>query len=227
MKQALLIVFLGLGLVSLAACTTGRQNRAAEEAPLINAGVTQNQQTEPIAEAGPLNDGTYQLDLPASKVVWRGEKTVIGKAHVGTVDLKSGSLQFLAGQLAGGEFVVDMTTLKNDEGIDGLTKHLMNADFFDVAVYPESKLVITDVEAGSEVNTYQVKGDLTIKDQTAPVAFVAKLNTDNTKIMAITEFSIDRTNWGLKYASGKFFQDLGDNLIGDEILFKIDLQAQR
>lgn len=227
MKQALLIVFLGLGLVSLAACTTGRQNKTNEEVNPINAGVVPNVQEEVAVEATPLNDGPYALDLEASKVIWRGEKTVIGKAHVGTVNLKSGSLQILAGKLAGGEFVIDMNTLKNDEGLDGLNKHLMSADFFDVATYPESKLVITGVEAGTEADTYQVEADLTIKDQTAPVNFVAKMSADNTTIKAITAFEIDRTNWGLKYGSGKFFQDLGDNLIGDEIQFNIDFQAKR
>ena len=51
-----------------------------------------------------------------------------------------------------------------------------------------------------------------------------KLSKNNT-LLANSEFSIDRTRWGIKYNSANFFQDLGDRAIKDEIYFDISIVA--
>jgi hypothetical protein len=40
---------------------------------------------------------------------------------------------------------------------------------------------------------------------------------------ASTEFSVDRTKFGIQYGSGSFFDDLGDRTIYDEFDLKVDL----
>ena len=41
--------------------------------------------------------------------------------------------------------------------------------------------------------------------------------------MSRIKIKIDRTKWNIKYGSGRFFEDLGDKLILDEIEFDIFL----
>ena len=66
----------------------------------------------------------------------------------GTVALKESSLLIENGAITGGEFTVDMTTIKNldienPKSAANLVSHLSDTDFFDVAKYPTAKFVIT------------------------------------------------------------------------------------
>jgi len=224
MKQTLLIILLGLGLVALAVYITSRVKPAAKDdnkRASAKIKVEGDGQSRPVA----LLDGSYQLDLNASWLTWHGEK-VIGKSHTGTTAFQSGSLQVQDGKLSGGEFIIDVASLKDNDNIEMLGNHLKSADFFDVAHYPTAKLLITKAEAGKDGH-YKIDADLTIKDVTAPVSFEAILSPTVNGLSATSQFEIDRTTWGLKYGSGKFFQNLGDNMINDEIVFTVDLQATR
>ena len=83
-----------------------------------------------------------------SQINWTGKK-VLGKHH-GTIDFKEGALQFDGDVLIGGEFVVDMTSIKVTD-LEGDSKgqlegHLNSDDFFGVANYETATLKITNVE---------------------------------------------------------------------------------
>lgn len=175
-------------------------------------------------DKAPLVSGNYQVNTADSQVIWHGYR-LVGSDHTGTVAVKSGSLQIDDGSLAGGQFVIDLNSLKSDEGLASLETHLKSADFFDVGNYPEASLVITQVTKTIESDAYQVDANLTIKGITAPVSFEAELEQNGANLQAETDLEIDRTIWNLKYGSGKFFQDLGDKIISDDIDFKIKLQA--
>jgi polyisoprenoid-binding protein YceI len=105
------------------------------------------------------------IDLEKSTIRWKGE--MLGMyAHEGTLNFKSGQLHTAGGQLTGGEFEVDMTTITpTDENYmpeDGKTPeklvgHLSSPDFFDVSTHPTATFEITGVN-GSTVN-----GKLTIR----------------------------------------------------------------
>lgn len=56
-----------------------------------------------------------------------------------------------------------------------LDEHLMGADFFDVARYPEIRFATTKVEKTGE-KTAKITGDLTIKGVTKPVTLDTELN---------------------------------------------------
>jgi len=50
---------------------------------------------------------------------------------------------------------------------------------------------------------------------------------DNTMFMATTpQFVIDRTEWNIQYQSRKFFDDLKDKFIYDEIGLKITIASE-
>ncbi len=80
-----------------------------------------------------------KVDAKASTFNWLGKK-VTGE-HNGTIGIQSGSLVVNGGKLQGGEFTIDMKTIKcldlTDAGYNAkLVGHLTTPDFFDVAKYP-------------------------------------------------------------------------------------------
>ena len=168
-----------------------------------------------------VNAQEKKIDIKESKVEWEGEK--VTGSHEGTIDLKDGYLTMDNGELKGGEFVMDMTsiTVTDLEGEDKgkLEGHLKSDDFFGVNNYPSSKLVITSVAKKSK-DTYGVVADLTIKGKTNPVTF--DLDMDGN--IASTELTIDRTKYDVRFGSGSFFDNLGDKTIYDNFELEVELK---
>ncbi|MBI2723075.1 MAG: YceI family protein, partial [Bacteroidetes bacterium] len=54
----------------------------------------------------------------------------------------------------------------------------------------------------------------------------AKVTMDSAQFTAASKFNIDRTDFGLKYNSKKFFADIKDKAIGDIIEFDLNLTAK-
>lgn len=162
-----------------------------------------------------------KIDVKDSEVTWRGEK--VTGFHTGTVELKEGHFILEDGELKGGEFVMDMSSI-NVTDLEGENKgklegHLKSDDFFGVETYPTAKLVITSAAKKSD-GTYGVVADLTIKEDTHPVTF----NLDWNENSASTELSIDRSKYNVRYGSGSFFDNLGDKTIYDNFDLKVDLK---
>jgi len=168
-----------------------------------------------------VNAQEKKIDIKESKVEWEGEK--VTGSHEGTIELKDGYLTMDNGELKGGEFVMDMTsiTVTDLEGEDKgkLEGHLKSDDFFGVNNYPSSKLVITSVAKKSN-DTYGVVADLTIKGKTNPVTF--DLDMDGN--IASTELTIDRTKYDVRFGSGSFFDNLGDKTIYDNFKLEVELK---
>lgn len=184
------------------------------------------------AEAG-AGAVAYKLDAAASTVEWTAKK-VTGQ-HNGTVAIKSGELNAEAGKLTAGKFAMDMTSIKvldlTDAEMNGkLTGHLNSDDFFATAKSPESTFEIVSVEpiagAAAGAANYNVKGNLTIKGITKAITFPATITMDEKELKANATFDIDRTEWDIKYGSGKFFQDLGDKMINDAFTVKFNIVAK-
>lgn len=163
-----------------------------------------------------LKDGKM-YELAESKLSWSGEK-IVGNPHTGTVDIESGYLLF--GEQTTGEFIIDMTTISDDDGSERLVSHLKNEDFFDVEKHPNSVFMINSITG--EGNEKTITGDLTIKGVTNEISFPAVLEIGDV-IHMIAEFEIDRTRWGIAYNSGSIFSDLGDRAIKDMIEYKVNL----
>ncbi len=166
---------------------------------------------------------TKNVNTTASKVAWKGYK-VTGE-HAGTVNLKSGALQFEEGNLVGGEFVIDMSSLActDLEGEYGqkLVGHLASPDFFNVAEHGAASFKITKAVAYAD-NDYKVVGDLTIKGITNQIKFIANVVDGNAK----AKITIDRTDFDIKYGSGSFFDGLADKTIYDEFDLEIALVTE-
>ena len=191
--------------------------------------------TEDAQAAGQSADSArvFALDSSASNVEWL-DKKVTGQ-HNGTVAIKSGELNAEAGKLTAGKFAMDMTSIKvldlTDTEMNGkLTGHLNSDDFFATAKSPESTFEIVSVEpiagAAAGAANYNVKGNLTIKGIAKAITFPATITMDEKELKANASFDIDRTEWDIKYGSGKFFQDLGDKMINDAFTVKFNIVAK-
>jgi len=168
-----------------------------------------------------IENGKKEIKTDKSSVTWKGYK--VTGSHEGTISIKSGHLSFNEGELTGGEFTIDMTSIVNTD-LDGeykgkLEGHLKSADFFSVEEFPTANLVFNKVKSTGD-NVYEVSGDLTIKDQTQAVTFNISIKGNN----ATADLKIDRTKFGVKYRSTSFFDDLKDKAIYDEFDLSSNLE---
>lgn len=156
-----------------------------------------------------------------SSIEWKGEK-VVG-SHEGTIALKSSELIFKNNTLKGGSFVIDMTTIActdlTGEYKRQLEGHLKSDDFFSVSSFPTSKLVITKASKSSK-DSYKVSAKLTVKGITKNIDFVAQIKGNNLSATIL----VDRTLFNVRYGSGSFFENLGDNMIYDDFEIKVNLE---
>jgi polyisoprenoid-binding protein YceI/rhodanese-related sulfurtransferase len=170
-------------------------------------------------------DGWREIDLTESRVDWVG-RNLLNK-HNGQISLKAGKLRFVQGELESGELTLDMRTitcndLAGDPLHDVLIAHLKSHDFFDVELYPEARFVIMATKRVASLTpgapNLNVRGELTLKDATRALEFVATVGlTPEGKAAAQCAFAIDRTQWNVLYGSGKYFRHLGGHLVNDLI----------
>lgn len=219
-------IFLSVAVIAaLAAC-----NNNAPEADSAEAGEKQ--------AAAAAEGTTYTLDT-SSLITWYATKA--NGAHTGTFQIKDGGLSEKDGNLTGGNFTIDVTSITNLDLVSDtanknkLEGHLKSPDFFDIAKYPTAKFEITGVEPfkfDSVANkdlvmkdaTHTIKGNLTLKDSTKNISFPAKVSLAGDKITAQADFNIDRTDWGLNY---KGPNNPADWFIRKNVNLKLDITGSK
>ncbi|MCB2196156.1 MAG: YceI family protein [Bacteroidetes bacterium] len=160
-------------------------------------------------------------DVSKSEIKWTGKK--VSGEHWGYIDLKSGSFVIEDGKITSGTFTIDMTTivcedLESPEWNQKLVGHLKSDDFFSVDKFKTATLKIKE-SSEFKNGVAEVKGDLTIKGITNPISFKAKKESGN----YLATITVDRTKYDVKYGSGKFFDNLGDNMIDDDFTLDVKL----
>ncbi len=191
---------------------------------------------EPVVKTKVASPDNFTVDSQSSSVLWEGAKP--GKNHKGTVRIKGGELQTKDGELLGGSFEIDMATIANiDIEVESMRKklegHLKSADFFDVAKFPTASFEITKIDKvagkpeGRAGATHNVTGNFTMKGVTKSITFGTRILIAGGMLKAKSErFTIDRTDWNVRYGSGKFFDNLKDQAIDDEIGLTISLKGK-
>jgi polyisoprenoid-binding protein YceI len=169
-----------------------------------------------------------KVDSKSSTLVWTGKK-VVGGSHTGTLQLSNGELNIEKGKLTGGSFDIDMnsitcTDLTDESYNKKLVGHLKSDDFFSVEKFSKSNFVITKATPvkGFDHN-YLITGKLTIKGITEEVTFPALVKIDKNNASATADIVVDRSKYNVRYGSGKFFDNLGDNMISDEFILNVKL----
>lgn len=172
---------------------------------------------------------TFQADKSSTVIGWKGEK-VTGE-HTGTIQLANGSLTVDGGELKGGSFEIDMTSIKCTDLTDASTNqklvgHLKSDDFFSVDKNPKAKFVITKATKKSATK-YTITGNLTIKGITKEVTFPAEVYISGTSVNATAKITIDRSQFDIRFGSGSFFDNLGDKMIYDNFYLDLRLIAKK
>ena len=203
MKKLLILLTISI----LASCNLNNSNNEAKEVSLLTA-----------------SDGVYNIENETSYVTWTGRE-VSTSFHYGTIDLASGQFELSEGLISSGEFVVDMTSIKNQDlpsefAQDRLETHLKSDDFFSVEAYPTAKISISQSAIISE-GKWLVSADLTIKNFTHPIEFEMVNSVEGWNASLV----FDRSLYEVKFRSGTFFEMLGDKMIYDDIELEINLKT--
>ena len=169
------------------------------------------------------SDASYTINPDQSIIVWTGREVTTSK-HFGNIYFASGQFEVKSGLISSGEFVVDMTTIDNqdlpEERRARLEAHLKSDDFFSVESHPTALLSILSSESLAD-GKWLVSGELTIKTFTHPVEFEMLNSNDGWKANLV----FDRSKYEVKFRSGTFFENLGDKLIYDDIELAINLKT--
>lgn len=143
----------------------------------------------------------------------------MGGEHFGLIKIKSGTLNIEKQQA---EVIVDMDSIDvanlDGEWKDKLMNHLRSDDFFSVKKYQTAILKINKMTKNKN-GSYQAVGTLQIKNITQPISIEVK----EEKGEYTGELTFNRTLFDIKYKSAKFFENLGDKLIYDEVQLKFKI----
>lgn len=187
-----------------------------------------------------------EFNTKKSEVKWEGgKKLILQDKHYGTVDVQEGEMELdKKDEMTGGYIVIDMESINNEDikstkNKKRLEAHLMSVDFFDVENYPEAKLVLKSVKKDPKKNKksdneneageveYTATGELEIRGKKHLITIPLKVTKlSDVEFNIKSDFKIDRTKWNVKYNSGKFFKNLGDKVIKDEIDLSVNLTTQ-
>ena len=140
---------------------------------------------------------------------------VTGK-HDGGFKTFTGNFTVKDGEPTAGEFTIQMDSTWSDA--DKLTTKLKSDEFFDIEKYPESTFKVTSFTKKSE-ESYELSGNFTLHGVTKNITFPTQVSKSDDMIKVKAEFDINRKEFDILYP-GKT-----DDLIRDEVIIKLDLEA--
>ena len=220
-KKGLLFVC-AIAALAFTACNNGPEGQKVSSEEAVD-----------VKQEASITAEEYSVNLDASQVDWIGSKFT-GDQHNGFLKLSAGNLSVENGNIKGGSFTIDMnsltdTDLPEDGGKAKLEGHLKSGDFFDVANFPTGKFEIAEVSAADNnpAITHNIKGNLTLKNITKSITIPAKVSMENGTLKAVTpQFTINRTEWDVKYGSG-LLGVAQDKAINDNVALVINLVANK
>ena len=175
--------------------------------------------------------GAEKFNITTGQLNWTASK--VGGQHLGTVDILSGEISIEGNKVLSGHFVVDMTSIANidldEEGQGKLVRHLKSADFFNVEEFPQARFEVTSVSSADDqpMATHIITGNLTIKGISKSVSIPVNISFVGDKLLAATPaFTIDRTEWDIKYRSG-LIGTAADKVIHDEVSLVVTFEADK
>jgi polyisoprenoid-binding protein YceI len=152
----------------------------------------------------------YALDENKSVAEWTGSSP--RTSHQGSFAVTSAGIEVVDKKIKSGTFIIPIASIQNFDLPKTikpvLIKHLKSKDFFNLALYPEAKFVITQVKPSPETPegavagaNVMVTGDFTLIGQTQPLSFPARVDLQNGTLAVEATFKLDRTKWGMTYAA--------------------------
>jgi len=148
----------------------------------------------------------FTIDQDASAMEWKGFLKD-DSGNNGTVKLIGKLSANDKGEITGGEIKLPLATLVNinlptDALKEQLIHHLQSTDFFNMSMYPEIGFKINSMSPNeNQPGAYLATGELTMLGKTNPVSFPVTVNNVGNKLEIIGKTTIDRTLWGMDYAT--------------------------
>jgi polyisoprenoid-binding protein YceI len=139
----------------------------------------------------------------------------------------SGAILFDESDLTNSSVEVEIDASSVDTREPNRDAHLKSADFFEVEKYPTIAFKSTDIKKVDD-ETYEVTGDLTIRDVTRPVVLETTYNGRNTspwgtQVLSVSaETNINRKDYGLTY---NVALETGGFVVGDKVKISIEVEA--
>lgn len=221
MKKINYLAFVILVAAGMAGCAS-RSDRTAEMLEKLEIGEI------------PKEVEVFNVNVSQSEVAWSAQY-VTGNGHFGTIGIKEGALYVYNDKVLGGKFTIDMNQIVVLDITDPdrnarLKGHLESDDFFSVPSFPEASLEIASAEmiegAAGDAPNYKITANLTIKDITHGLAFDARIDLNSGRLVAASDVVFDRSLYEVKFRSGRFYENLGDNLILDDVKLGVKLVAE-
>ncbi|MBS1509998.1 MAG: YceI family protein [Bacteroidetes bacterium] len=147
---------------------------------------------------------------------------VTGSFNMFTVNAETEDEDFTKAKIS---FTADVASV--DTGNEQRDGHLKSPDFFDAEKFPQIKFAATKYENVDNDGSYELYGDLTIKDVTKPVKLsvefggVAKDPWGNVKAGFTISGKINRKEWGLTWNAAT---ETGGVLVSEEVRLNIEIQ---
>ncbi len=147
---------------------------------------------------------------------------VTGSFDIFQADVETEEENFLKAKIS---FTADVNSISTgNEQRDG---HLKGADFFDATTYPQLKFTATKFENVDNDGSYELYGDLTIRDITKNVKLdvefggVVKDPYGNTKAGFTINGKINRKDFGLHWNA---LTEAGGVVVSDEVRIACEIQ---
>ena len=164
------------------------------------------------------NAAVYTVDYPASSVSFSG--THADNAFTGKFEKWTAEIDFNPAHLDTGHIKATFDTSSAKTGNKMYDGTLPEADWFDVKQFPKAEFVSTSIKENAD-KTYEVAGNLTIRNITHPVTFKFTLSDlSKSPVKAKGETTINR----LDYDLGKKSDDSGE-WVGKDIKIELEIVA--
>ncbi len=216
MQKSIFVLLFAVSSLFIFSCKSETKTSATSHStPSTTQETPQTKEKAPEVKEVSLENANYVVNPSKSMITWEGSK-VTGKKHNGTINLSSGSFVISDAKVMAGQATFDMNSI-DVKDLTGKWKtklegHLKSPDFFDVTTYPTATITVKNNGSDS------FEGVLDLHGIKKTIQIPATVTQEGEQfVVTVKPTTIDRTNWGVKYNSAKFFQNLGDKLINDEI----------
>lgn len=166
-----------------------------------------------------LAEGSHTLLLKESIITWSVDYSIGKKGHEGTLKLISGIMLVKDGTIQGGNFTIDMNSVRvtdmSGQGAKDLEEHLRSDDFLDTQNHPKGFFTVLNSVSDSPLKL-TVSGYLILKGISNTISFPVTVAQTQTSITIQSTFTLNRTLWGINYQSG-IIGTLKDEMISDDM----------
>ena len=206
-RKGVLITIIS-GLMFLSACS----DPAADKSKAVTGEAAQ---VSPQTVAGQ----KYVINAQNSKVEFVGSK--VTGSHNGSFGSFTGQVDYAGSpEKSRVNITIDTNSIAADD--PKLTDHLKTADFFDVAKFPQTTFVSTEIKPGGDRGaTHTVTGNLTMHGVTKSITFPATIAVTPEAATVDSTFSINRKDFGISYAGA------ADNAIRDDVVLTLKIRATK